>query len=125
MASRSLDPNALPADIPYNLGDEIAGRVINVQLECTCLPVAVVIQTDRLTQVNRPLEISISVIAPHAVSQLQSAASGFDPCAQTNGAGARVYIWVMYFRPAKVPVLESFLDRLPTNAELDVPQTDD
>jgi len=31
--SGSLDADALPADIPCNLGDEVAGRVIDVQRE--------------------------------------------------------------------------------------------
>ena len=110
---------------PPRRRDEIAGRVIDIHRECSRLCIAVVRQIDRLTQVNRPLEISIGVIAPHAVSQLVSATSRLDPCAQTDVVGTLVYIRVMYFRPAEVPGLESFLDRLPTYAELDVPQTDD
>ena len=91
----SLDANPLPGDISCNLRDEIAGRVIDIRFERARLRVAVLSQTDRLTQVNRPLEVSIRVIDPHAVSQLDSAARGLNPCAQTDVVGTRVYIRVM------------------------------
>jgi len=125
MLRGSLDVNALSGDIPCNFRDEIARRVIDIQFERTGLPVAVLSQTDRLTQVNRPHKISVGVITPHAVGQLDGAARGLYPGAEANVVSARVYIRIMHFRPAKVPVLESFLDRLPAYAELDVPQSND
>lgn len=125
MPAYSLDANALSGDVTCNLGDEIARGVIDVRSECAFLRVTVLSQIKRLTQVNRPLEISIRVIDPHTVSQLDSAARSLCPGAKTNVVGTRVHIRIMYFCPAKVPNLESFLDRLPPYAELNVPQSHD
>jgi len=99
MPSGSLDVNALPRNIPCNFGDEIAGGVIDIEFECSRLRIAVLSQPDRLTQVNRPHKISVRVIAPDAVGQLDSAARGLCPGAETNIVGARVYIRIVYFRP--------------------------
>src|ERR1700684_852633 len=74
---------------------------------------------------DRPQEISIRVVAPHAMSEFKSATRRLYPRAQTDWARPRINVRVMHFRSAEIPVLKSFLDRLPLHDELDVPKNDD
>ena len=54
MPRESLDLNPLPGNIPRDFVLEVAGRVIEVQLERSGLRIPVVAQIDRLTQVDGP-----------------------------------------------------------------------
>jgi hypothetical protein len=66
---RSLNRNAFPDDTAGYLIEEVAGGVIEIQLEGTTVHIAAVAQSKRLTEVDGSEEVSVRVIVPHAVSE--------------------------------------------------------
>jgi len=68
----SVNRNAFSRDIAGYLEEEVAGRVIEIQGEGTAVRIAALTHGDRFTEVDGSQEVSVRVIAPHAVSELES-----------------------------------------------------
>jgi hypothetical protein len=71
----SLNRNAFFRDVAGYLKEEVAGRVVEIQGEGTALRIAAVTQSERFTEVDGSHEVSVRVVRPHAVSELESAAA--------------------------------------------------
>jgi len=74
------------------------------------------------TEVDGSQEVSVRVIAPHAVSELESPVRSMLPHPQADVARSRINIRVVNLGPPSIPELVRFLDGLPTDRELDVPK---
>jgi hypothetical protein len=87
--------------------------------------IAVVTQTERLTEVDSSQKVSVDVIRPHAVSELVGPPSRFLPRPQTDGTPSRINIRIVNLGPAGIPNLVRLLDGLTADDELDVPKAND
>ena len=67
----SVNRNAFSRDVAGYLSDEVAGRIIDVQREGTAVRIAAITQSKRLTEVDSSHKISVYVVRPHAVSELE------------------------------------------------------
>jgi len=121
----SLDLDPVSGDTPRDFRYEVPGGIVEIQLERTRLLSTVVTEMNRLTQVDRPHKVSVAIVVPNAVSELETAARNRHPRAQADVARPRVDVGVVYLCSAEIPVLESFLDGLAAHPKLDVPQPDD
>ena len=87
--------------------------------------IAVVTQSERLTQVDGSHEVSARVVRPHAVSKLESPVWSVLPYSQADVATSRIDIRVVNLSPTGIPELVRFLDGLTADHELDVPKAYD
>ena len=108
-----------------NLSDKIAGRVIDIQRERTAVSVASIAKRQIFRQMARSLEISIRVIEPYSVSELERLGRCLLPGAEANISLPWVDVWVVNFRSAGIPDLERLLDLLVSNQETDMPKSND
>src|SRR5262249_40418484 len=79
----------------------------------------------RFVQGEDSLEISVRVVQPHSVSELESLMRFFLPRAQANISLSWIYVWVVNFCPASIPDLVGFLDLMPSHEEADMPKSND
>ena len=120
-----MDGNALSADASRNFLEEIAGRIVKIQLERAGMGIAVIAKDKRFGQVDRSQEMSAYIVRPYSVSQLESPVLRLLPDAEADAASPWIDVWVVNFGPPRIPDLERFLDRLISNPEADMPESND
>ena len=120
----SVSRNAFSRDVAGHLIDEVAGRVIEIRGEGTAVRIAVLTHSDRFTEVDGSQEVSVRVVAPHAVSELESPVWSSLPHSQADVPPSRINIRVVNLGPPSIPELVRFLDGLIADRELDVPKAD-
>ena len=79
----------------------------------------------RFAQVDRSQKISIYIVRPYSVSELESSVRGLLPGPKADASPPWIDVWVVNFGPAGIPDLERFLDRLISNLEADMPESND
>jgi hypothetical protein len=117
----SVNGNAFSRYAAGYLSDEVAGGVIEIQGEGTAVRIAALTNSNRFTEVDGSQEVSVRVVAPHAVSELESPVRML-PHPQADAARSRINIRVVNLGPPSIPELVRFLDGLITDRELDVPK---
>jgi hypothetical protein len=108
----SLHRNAFSRDIAGYLELKVAGRVVKIQGEGTGVRIAAIPQSDRFTEVDGSHEVSVRVVRPHAMSELESPVRTVFPHAQADVARSRINIRVVNLGPPGIPELVRFLDGL-------------
>src|SRR5450759_5733802 len=101
-----------PVTLPAYLEEEVAGRVIEIQGEGTAVRIAAVTHSERFTEVDGSHEVSVRVVVPHAVSELESPVWSVLPHSQADGPPSRINIRVVNLGPPSIPELVRFLDGL-------------
>ena len=79
----------------------------------------------RFSQIDRSQKISIYIVRPYSVSELESPVLRLLPSSETDASSPWINVWVVNFGPADIPDLESFLDSLISNLETDMPKSND
>ena len=87
--------------------------------------VTVVTQSNRFTEVDCSHEVSVRVVRPHAVSELESPVWSVLPYSQADVATSRIDIRVVNLGPADIPDLVRILEGLTSDCELGVPKAYD
>ena len=116
----SVGGNALSDYRPRNRSDWVTERIKDVQRERTAMGVAPVAKRKRFGQVARSLEISVRVVEPNSVSELESSWCRLLPSPEANVSGPWVDVRVVNFGPAGIPDLEGLLDLLIPNQEAEI-----
>src|SRR5712692_1689252 len=121
----SLNRNAFSRDVADDLKLEVAGRVEEIQGEGTAVRIAVVTHCERFTEVDGSHEVSVRIVRPHAVSELESPLWSMLPHSQADVSTSRINIRIVNLCPPGIPELVRFLDGLTADHELDVPKAYD
>ena len=87
--------------------------------------IAVVTHCERFTEVDGSHEVSVRVVRPHAVSELESPLWSVSPHSQADVSTSRINIRVVNLCPPGIPELVRFLDGLTADRDLDVPKAND
>ena|SRR5438132_2722021 len=82
-------------------------------------------QDECFCQVDRSQEISIYIVIPYPMSELERPVLRLLPSSETDASSPWINVWVVNFGPADIPDLESFLDSLISNLETDMPKSND
>ena len=118
----SVNRNAFSRDVAGYLSDEVAGRIIDVQSEGTAVRIATLTHSNGFTEVDGSQEVSVRVVAPHAVSEPEGPMRSMLPHPQADVASSRINIRVVDLGPPSIPELVRFLDGLIADRELDLPK---
>jgi len=86
--------------------------------------IAALTYCDCFTEVDGSQEVSVRVVAPHAVSKLVSPVRNMLPHPQADVARSWINIRVVNFRSPSIPKLVRFLNGLIADRELDLPKAD-
>src|SRR4029077_8372838 len=113
----SVNRNAVPRDNTGDLCDEVAGGVVEIQGERTTVRIAALTHSDCFTEVDGSQEVSVRVVVPHAVSELESAVRSVFPHPQADASPSRINIRVVNLSPPGIPELVRRLNGLIADRE--------